>query len=172
MDHQPRIEQRDAMPYAAIPLTVTMNTLASAVDQGFPELFSWLSARSLAPAGAPFIRYLTVDMDGEMTIELAVPVVGQAPPGDERVRPGMLPAGRYVTLMHAGPYDGLVQANATVQSWAREQGLRWAMDTDSTWRGRIETYLTDPSQQPDPSQWQTEIAYLTDGQTPSPRLVP
>lgn len=36
------------------------------------------------------------------------------------------------------------------------------MDGESTWIGRIERYLTDPSQEPDPSRWETEIAYLLD----------
>jgi effector-binding domain-containing protein len=165
MNHQPRIEQRDAIGYVAIPLSVTINGLASAVDQTFPELFGWLASHSIAPAGAPFIRYLTVDMDAEMDIELAAPVTGQVP-ADGRVRAGVLPPGRYLTLLHVGHYDQLVQANATVQSWADAHGLRWAMDEGSRWRGRLERYLTDPSLQPDPSQWQTELAYLIDDQTP------
>lgn len=74
MAGQPRIEQREATAYLAIPATVTMSSLAQAVDRGFPELFGWLSAHHLAPAGAPFIRYLTIDMDAEMTMEIAVPV--------------------------------------------------------------------------------------------------
>ncbi len=46
------------------------------MDQGFPDLFGWIASHSLEQAGAPFIRYLTVDMDAEMKIELAVPVAG------------------------------------------------------------------------------------------------
>ncbi len=165
MDYQPRIELRAALSYIAIPLSVTMSTLANAVNRGFPELFGWLSARSIPPAGAPFVRYLTIDMDGELDIELAAPVSGQTPP-DEHLRPGVLPAGRYVTLLHVGPYDELVQANAALDKWGRDSSLRWAMDDGSIWRGRIETHLTDPAEQPDPSRWQTEIAYLTENPTP------
>src|SRR3954471_20575207 len=105
MSQQPQIEHRDAQPYAAIPVNVTMERLAGAVDHGFPELFGWLAEHSLTPAGAPFIRYLKVDMGAELEIELAVPVAAE-PTGDERVRGGVLPAGRYITLLHVGPYDG------------------------------------------------------------------
>jgi effector-binding domain-containing protein len=171
MDHHPRIEQRTTVAYIAIPLSVPMNTLASAVERSFPELFGWLSARSIPPTGAPFIRYLTVDMDGEINIELAAPVSGQTPP-DELLRPGVLPAGRYATLLHVGPYDELIEANAILDKWGHERGLRWATDDNSTWRGRIETYLTDPAQQPDSSQWQTEIAYLIEDPTPPRRQTP
>jgi hypothetical protein len=30
----------------------------------------------------------------------------------------------------------------------------------AAWRGRAEHYLTDPSQEPDPAKWETEVAYL------------
>jgi effector-binding domain-containing protein len=155
---QPHIEQRPAQSYVAIPVTVRMPDFAAAIDRGFPELFGWMAARSLVPAGAPFIRYLRVDMDGELAVELAAPVDG-ATPADERVRGDELPAGHYVTLLHVGPYDGLLQANAALQQWAGEHGLRWAMD-GSNWRGRVEHYLTDPAQEPNASRWQTEVAYL------------
>jgi effector-binding domain-containing protein len=158
-EQQPQIQHRPAQSYAAIPEVVTMQGLPSAVDQGFPELFGWLVSHSVALAGPPFIRYLRVDMDAELTIELAAPVHIE-PPAGERVRPGTLPAGRYVTLLHIGPYDGLVDANAALQRWAQEQGIRWQIDDASIWGGRIERYLTDPSQEPDPSAWQTELAYL------------
>jgi effector-binding domain-containing protein len=94
-----------------------MQDLGAAVDRGFPEMLTWLAEHSLATSGPPFIRYLHVDMDAELAVELAVPVDGAAPV-DERVRGGILPAGRYATLLHVGPYDGLVQANAALQQWA------------------------------------------------------
>jgi effector-binding domain-containing protein len=77
----------------------------------------------------------------------------------------VLPAGDYVTLLHVGPYDGLVQANAALQQWASQRHVRWAMDGE-TWLGRIERYLTDPSQEPDPSKLETELAYLTASDSP------
>jgi effector-binding domain-containing protein len=164
MDHQPEIVQRQALPYAAVAATVTMANLATVVGQGIPELFEWLSVHSIAPVGAPFVRYLMVEMDGEIGIEIAVPVSGQVP-GDKRIQRGDLPGGRYATLLHVGPYDELIHANAIVQRWGHAHGLQWAMNDDATWAGRIERHLTDPSQRPDPSQWQTEIAYLIDDES-------
>ncbi len=99
-------------------------------------------------------------MPRRLLIELAVPVDAE-PPSDERVRGGVLPAGRYVTLLHVGPYDRLIDANAALQRWANDRGVAWRMEGDSVWAGRIERYLTDPSRQPDPASWQTELAYLT-----------
>jgi effector-binding domain-containing protein len=160
-ENEPHIEDRSAESYAAIPATVTMQTLAGAIDRILPELFGWLASQRLAPAGAPFIRYLRIDMDAELEIELGVPVAGPVP-ADERVRHGELPAGRYVILLHVGPYDGLIDANATLQDWAEERSVRLRREHGSTWGGRVERYLTDPSAEPDSSRWETELAYLVD----------
>ncbi len=98
-------------------------------------------------------------MAASLLVDLAVPVEG-APPSDERVHAGLLPAGDYVTLLFRGHYDGLVAANAAVQQWGEQHGVRWAMDGPIAWRARIEQYLTDPRAEPDPARWETEIAYL------------
>jgi effector-binding domain-containing protein len=98
-------------------------------------------------------------MPSELSIELGVPIDGEAPV-DERVHQGLLPAGRYAVLVHIGPYDGLVGANGALQQWARARDIVWAMDDGGRWRARVENYLTDPSQEPDASKWQTELAYL------------
>jgi effector-binding domain-containing protein len=159
LSEEPHIEHRGPQPYVAIPFRVRMQQLAGAVDQGFPELFGWLASHALTPAGPPFIRYLEVNMDADLNIEVAVPV-STDPPAEGNIRAGVLPAGPYVTLLHVGPYDGLVEANAMLQRWAQERNISWQMDGESTWRGRVERYLTDPSQERDPSTWQTEVAYL------------
>jgi effector-binding domain-containing protein len=111
-----------------------MGGIPAAVDEAFPALFGWLAGT-----------------------------------GTERIRPGVLPGGRYVVLRHIGPYDGrdgLIPANAALQQWAQDHGLEFDMkDTPegSAWASRFEQYLTDPSAEPDPASWETDVAYLTRG---------
>jgi effector-binding domain-containing protein len=161
----PRIQQRSAQTYAGIRTSVTMDGLAGAVDQAFPELFGWLAERDIEVAAAPFIRYLVIDMQAELEIELGVPADVRAADGG-RIRPGILPAGRYVVLRHVGPYDGLVASNAALLDWARKHELAldsWETERGTAWRSRVEHYLTNPAAEPDPAKWETEIAYLTAG---------
>jgi hypothetical protein len=109
------------------------------------------------------LRYLVIDMTAELEIELAVPV-GAPVAGSGRVRPGVLPEGRYAMIRHTGPYDGLIVSNAALQKWAREHGAEFdTQDTarGSAWRSRAEHYLTDPSKEPDPATWEVDVAYLT-----------
>ncbi len=163
MTQQPQILPRAAQHYAGIPATVTMDTISAAVDSGFPELFGWLASHGSTPSGPPFIRYLVIDMAGDLQIELGVPVSAPVT-GSGRIQPGVLPAGRYAVLQHTGPYDGLVASNRALQQWAAEHGVQFdTRDTaqGSAWGGRAEHYLTDPSQEPDPAKWETDVAYLT-----------
>lgn len=157
-----QIQWREAQPYAAIPMVVTMDMLARAVDQGFPELFGWLAEHSIEPAGPPLIRYLVVDMAAGLQVELGVPVGAQID-GNGRIKSGNLPAGQYVVLRHTGPYGGLIASNAVLQQWAQEQGITlnsWDSPQGTAWSGRAEHYLTNPATEPDPAKWQVDVAYL------------
>ena len=162
MSHEPQIQERAAQHYAAIPMTVPMDGLSSAVDSAFPELFGWLASQGITPAGPPLIRYLVIDMAGELQIELAVPVAAPVT-ASGRIQPGALPEGRYAVLRHTGPYDGLIASNAVLLRWAQEHGIEfdtWDTAQGSAWRSRAEHYLTDPSQEPDPAKWETDVAFL------------
>jgi effector-binding domain-containing protein len=166
MSDQPRIVARAAQPYVAVTERVTLDQFPGAIDRGFAEVFGWLAAHDgVSPAAAPLIRYVEVDMAASLLVELAVPVEGAPPPPDERAHAGLLPAGDYATLLFRGHYDGLVAANAAVQQWGEQHGVRWAMDGPIAWRARIEQYLTDPRAEPDPARWETEIAYLIQSST-------
>lgn len=162
MRQEPTIEQRGALRYAGIRMQFPMDGFAAAADATFPELFGWLDRHGIAPAGPPFIRYHVIDMQAELDIEFGMPVPA-AVAGDDRVRPGVLPAGRYVTLRHIGSYDGLIASNAALQDWAQDRGITfdsWDTERGEAWRSRVEHYPVDPSAEPDPAKWEVDIAYL------------
>lgn len=169
MTQEPELQERAARPYAGIRTSVTMDGLSAAVDGAFGELFGWLASRAIEMTGPPFIRYHVIDMQGELEIEFGVPadVAGDVA-GDDggRIRPGILPAGRYAVLRHVGPYDGLIAGNAALLDWAREHAVAldsWDTSRGTAWRSRVEHYLTNPATEPDPAKWQVDIAYLTTG---------
>ena len=169
MQQQPRIEQRAALPYAGIRMQFAMDGFTAAVDEAFPGLFGWLAERGVQPAGPPFIRYHVIDMPSRLDVEFAMPVGTAAVPGGGRIRAGVLPAGRYVTLRHTGPYDGLIASNAALQDWAKDRRITfdsWDTDHGEAWRSRVEHYLTDPSAEPDPAKWEVDVAYLAKRRLP------
>ena len=156
----PEITERAEQPYVAIRAQVTMQGLGDLADR-LNGVFGWLATRDLEAAGAPFFRYNVIDMERELDVEAGVPVQAVVD-GDDQVISGVVPAGRYATVTHVGPYDGLAEATAALLQWADEHGARWDMtvgDDGERWGARLEIYLTDPSRQPDPSTWATQLAF-------------
>jgi effector-binding domain-containing protein len=156
----PEITERAEQPYAAVRADVTMEQLPGLADR-FGEVFAWLGEHGVTPAGAPFFRYNVIDMARLLNVEAGVPVPA-AVEGDGRVIAGVLPAGRYGTAIHVGPYDGLIGAVDNLLQWAETKGLEWdtsSGDDGEHWGCRLEIYLTDPSQEPDPAKWQTQLAF-------------
>jgi effector-binding domain-containing protein len=169
MERAPLIQRRAAQPYAGIRGDASTEAeFRKAVDRGFPELFGWLREKRIEPAGPPFIRFLEVAEGGQpLRFELGAPTEAPVSAG-EVVHAGELPAGRYATLLHVGPYThsdmpDLAAARAELLDWGRRQGIDW--ESSETPRGRafeacIERYLTDARREPDWSKWETELAYL------------
>ncbi|MEV3992018.1 GyrI-like domain-containing protein [Streptomyces sp. NPDC049837] len=174
---EPVVVERAEQPYVFMRRSVTMDRFAEIADR-LPELVGWLAARGIEMADAPFFRFNTVDMKGESEVEAGVPIASPRgpsassassassssplpePEGDIGV--ALLPAGRYATLTHVGHPDRLLAAAAELRKWADERGLEWDMrevDGVERWGCRIESYRTDPRVEPDPSRWETELAF-------------
>ncbi|MBO0834736.1 MAG: GyrI-like domain-containing protein [Actinobacteria bacterium] len=152
--------QRESQPYAGISASVTMATLGSVADR-IPEIFGWLGARHITPTGPPFFRYHIIDMERKLHVEAGVPVAS-AVEDDGDVHAGTLPAGRYAVMTHTGAPDSLLAATAQLLDWANARGLAFDVsptEAGESWGCRLESYLTDPSEQPDTSKWQTELAF-------------
>jgi effector-binding domain-containing protein len=156
----PEIETRTEQPYVAIRARVTMDGIAAfAVRTG--EVFGWLGARGLTPAGPPFLKFNVIDMARELEMENGVPVAAPVT-GDDLVVAGVLPAGRYATVTHTGHPSELVEVTGALLDWGAEQGLTWDMspsEDGDRWGARLEFYLTDPAEEPDMSKWQTQLAF-------------
>jgi effector-binding domain-containing protein len=160
MISEPRIETRDAQPYVGIRANVAMKDFQSVIDRTLGELWGWVAEHGLQQhAGPPVFRYLSIGADGVMDVEFCIPLSDPAP-GDQRIRAGTLPDGRYATLVHTGPYDGLRDATAQLLQWGEQQGVKWQRDANGEWQARLETYVTDPSTEPDATKWETQLAIL------------
>jgi effector-binding domain-containing protein len=117
-------------------------------DRALPAVMAALAAQGAHPVGPPFARYYGMPTE---TIELEVgfPVSGTASAADGAT-PGTLPGGPVVRAVHVGPYERLRQTYDEMYLWMQAEGLEPA---DTMW----EVYLSDPSRQPDPATWRTEV---------------
>ncbi len=158
---KPKVENRNEQHYVAIRTQVTMQELGDVIPRLHSEVFGWLRNQDKNPlgGGAPFIRYLVIDMERQLDIELAVPVAFPLS-GNGRITPGVLPAGRYASLIYTGLVDA-IPANRALLIWGKEQGFvwdQWTTEKGDAFGARIESFLTDPADEPDQEKWETEVA--------------
>jgi effector-binding domain-containing protein len=155
----PKIIERADQPYVAIGADVGPGDLGSTGPRLHRELRGWLRDRSIEPAGPPFFKYNVIDMARGFEMEFGFPTT-RLVEATMPVISSTLPRGRYATLVYSGPYDKLVEANAALLDWGKENHITW--DATPTPKGdrfacRLEIYRTDEAKQPDPEQWETEV---------------
>lgn len=157
----PEAVTQAARPYVAIGATVTMESIGDVVPALLGEVMAWAEDHA-APAGPPFVRYLVIDMDRALVLEVGVPVHEPVRDATGRIEPGLLPAGRYLRATHTGPFDLLVEATGRFLDWAAEHDLTfdaWDTDEGQAWAARLEHYPTDPVAEPDPARWETVLEF-------------
>lgn len=161
---QPNITKREAQPYAGIRQALKRETLPDFVPGSLATIFGFLLKHRLPVTGSPLIRYWVVDYNtGEIEFDVGVPVAATTLPANAIVHSAQIPAGAFATVIHRGPYDALVQTTAALMDWSQQNNINWAMVEQrkvTRWEGRIEHYLVGAPDEPNPKNWQTEIAIL------------
>jgi effector-binding domain-containing protein len=157
----PTLEHRAEQPYVAIRSTPTMGQIGAVAAPLIAEVFGWLTEQGISPAGPPFFRYLVIDMERQLELHVGVAVEPETA-GDGRVLAGAFPEGEYLTAVYTGPFDGLPEATDEFLAWADANGIVWDRErtpAGEAWGSRTEHYLTDPESEPDPSRWETLLAF-------------
>lgn len=137
-----------------------MQTIPAIADR-IPELIGLLAERGIEPAGAPFLRYAVFGPGDELVVDAGVPV-DSAGVDDDPIEYGVLPGGRFVTTTHVGHFDELMHVTAELLEWAEDEGLQFDVtytDDAELWGCRLELYLTNPIEEPDPATWRTDLAF-------------
>lgn len=101
-------------------------------------------------SGPPYARYRP--LDGSFTkfeVEAGFPVLLSFE-GDNGVVASALPEGPTAVTVHIGPCASMKPGYDAIEAWLAEQG---ASAVGPAW----EVYLSDPSEEPDPATWRTEI---------------
>ncbi|WP_188191103.1 GyrI-like domain-containing protein [Nonomuraea sp. SYSU D8015] len=157
----PKIIELPERPYVGVRGTITMTTFGLVGDR-IGEIIGWLIARGSYPAGAPFFRYDEIDMANDrLVVQAGVPVPAPVE-GEGDIFADVLPAGRYVTESHHGHPDGLFDVIDRTRKWAKAEGLTWDMtEKDGTehWGCRLELYNTNPQEEPDLNNWDTDLQF-------------
>jgi effector-binding domain-containing protein len=151
---EPRIEQRPDLHYLGIRVVTPFRGMLKVRDELLAELYEWLPAN--ADIGRTFLRLNVIDMNGPMDLEVGA-ITPERRDGDDRVRPGVLPAGNYATLTYR---DHSMRANKALLEWIKDNGV--TLDRRDEPEGdrfgcRYEAYVTDPRTEPRKTKWQVEL---------------
>ncbi len=138
---QPTLTMTAKVPVAEIP---------DFLGKAYAAVSEHVARSGLAFAGAPFARYRPLDDEfAEFEIEAGFPVLSGAEGGGE-VTASTLPGGVAAVVTHVGPYDQMKPAYGAVEAWIVEHD---SQPEGPAW----EVYYSDPSEQPNPATWRTEI---------------
>jgi effector-binding domain-containing protein len=154
---EPRIVERPETHYAAVAAEVRI-PFGEQIGPLMDEAASYLASSGAGDFGPALFRYRVIDMP-RLEVDFGF-VTGSPVAGNERVRPGVLPAGRYVTVTYVGPYHDLERVTGTVIDWARQNEVEWdsiAGPDGDHFASRFEIYNNGPDDEPDPQKWETEI---------------
>jgi effector-binding domain-containing protein len=147
MMSEPKIEYREEKLYMGIRTIAPFKGMFAEVDKLLKELRVWVKQHGIAHEGPFFLRYHVIDMNGPMDVEVGF-MVSKHLPDDERVKSGVLPAGRYANLTYTG--SGLA-GNKALIGWVNDNGIafdRWDDPSGDAFRCRYEMYLKAERLQP------------------------
>jgi effector-binding domain-containing protein len=154
---EPKISLRDERQYVGIRVKAPFKGMFAVVDKLLKELRIWVKGQGVADEGPFFLRYHVIDMEGMMDIELGF-MVREPLSGDDRVKPGILPKGRYASLIYTR-YE--MRGNKALLGWIKENNIRvdrWDDKEGDAFACRYEAYLTDYRVEPRKSAWEVELA--------------
>lgn len=129
---------------------VDRSALSLAMGSAMQAVKAALKRQGVAGTSAPFARYHTLGeiVDFEAGVMVDAPIAA-----DGNVKPGELPSGPAAIAVHAGPYETLDATYVAMRRWLDNSPDYVANG------GPWELYLTDPSAEPDPTKWLTEIIF-------------
>jgi effector-binding domain-containing protein len=135
---------------ASVREEVPQSQLSQAIGRMLHTVNEALQRQGVVPEGGPFARYHSLGdtVDIEAGVRVAAPI---APDGV--VKPSELPGGPAAIAVHAGPYETLGATYDAMRRWLE------ASTSHTANGGPWELYITDPSAEPDPGKWLTEIIF-------------
>jgi effector-binding domain-containing protein len=146
-DTEPELVHLEPRDTAIIVTETPVERLPQAIADALPAVEGAVTAAGVALTSPPFVRYLS--MGPELRAEIGF-TIGTAIAPVGRVKPGRLPGGDAARILHLGSYDTIAASYERLMAWIAAGGRTAA---GPFW----EVYWTDPSMNPDPATWRTEV---------------
>ncbi|MBW8051757.1 MAG: hypothetical protein FVQ77_15760 [Cytophagales bacterium] len=152
-ENMPKTEIRyiKAQPMYSIKDSTDLQGISSKLATLFGEIMTHIERSGATVTGQPFSIWHKWDPEGLCVLEAGMPVA-ETGEGSGRVTAGEIPAGSIATASHFGKYEELARVYNAIEDYVRDNRYTVA---GAPW----EVYVTDPTQEPDTSKWETQIFF-------------
>lgn len=151
------IVDKPERPYLGLRFETPFDGMFALVAKALNELRKRAKESALSEQGPYFLRYYHCEMKKIMEVEVGL-MTSSVLPDLGRLKPGILPKGRYATLVYRG--NGL-RANQALMKWARDGGIVFdplVAGGVESYACRYEAYLTDHRVEPRKLLWDVELS--------------
>ena len=114
--------QQETQTVLFIRTRTTLADMPKVIGESYCKIAQYLEELGEQPAGMPYAGYHNLDMQ-DMDLEMGFPVA-KLLPGKGEIKPGEIPAGKYVTCMYKGPYAQMEQAYNQIFLWMQGENLK------------------------------------------------
>ena len=132
---------------------VEQKDMSEIMGTNFPQLVKWMSGNGIQMSGAPFTLYKEWDENtGKASFISCIPIKSRLRKiKDKSVIQGIVKSQKCAKTIYKGDYSGSENAWMSTFAFIEEKGLKHENGNP------FEIYITDPSTEPDPGNWITEI---------------
>jgi effector-binding domain-containing protein len=130
----------------------SVEDLGRVLGEAYGAIAQYMAEIGEQCVGPPFAAYYNEDMQ-DLDLEIGCPVARELP-GRGEVQAGEIPAGRFATCLHVGPYSEIEPAYNALSQWMGENDHK---PTGVAY----EMYLNDPQETP-PEELQTLVMFPLD----------
>ena len=131
--------------------TVAIKDVASFYQKNLPSLFEACTKGKLKMTGMPSGLFYSWDEENASSdMAAAIPISSDAIPKGMTLE--KTNAGKALQIDYYGDYSGTSKAHDAMDVYLKANNLKFSWPV-------IETYVTDPTTEPDPSKWLTKVIY-------------
>jgi len=144
------VTEEPAVRTMAVRTRTSARELPQEIGRVFHAIMAYMDELGESLAGAPYVAYFNLDMD-DLEVEMGFPVA-QALPGKAEVEPSEIPAGKWLSTMHKGPYEQMASCYEGMTQWLACE----RMEASGV---AYEYYYNSPDEVPE-NELLTKIAFL------------
>lgn len=114
------IYEQSAQPTLSVRTRASVQDLPQLLGETYAAIGQLMKKLGVEPCGMPYTAYYNQDMQ-DLEVEIGFPI-NQNFSGEGVIQSGEMPAGKYASVLHRGPYSELRTAYDTLGAFIEKEG--------------------------------------------------